>query len=68
MHEAESGLADMPTLGCRLDCVRHTIKLTVERRVKFTRAIRAALHRRTVSGIVLEVVLGHAFFVVRTIA
>ena len=62
MHETESGLAEMPTLGCKLDCVNHKTKLTVERRVKLTKAIRAVLRRRTVSGIVLEVVLGHATF------
>ena len=62
MHETESGLSEFTTLGCRLDCVKHKTKLTVARRVKVTKAIRAALRRRTLSGIVVEVLLGHATF------
>ena len=34
MHETESGLANMVTLGCRLDCIKHKTKLTVDRRKK----------------------------------
>ena len=62
MHETQAGSASMVTLGCRLDCVSHKTQLTVERRIKLAKALRAVLRRRTVSGIVLEVVLGHATF------
>ena len=62
MRQTESGLADMFTLGCKLDCVEHGTKLTPERRVKVTKAVRASLHRRALSGIVLEVLLGHSLF------
>ena len=59
LHEIESCASEMKTLGCRLDCVKHKTKLTVERRVKVTSAVRAVLRRRTVSGIVVEAILGH---------
>ena len=62
MHETQAGSASMVALGCRLDCVGHKTQLTVERRMKLAKALRAVLRRKTVSGIVLEVVLGHATF------
>ena len=62
MHETQAGSASMVRLGCRLDCVGHKTQLTVERRMKLAKALRAVLRRRTVSGIVFEVVLGHATF------
>ena len=60
MHEIEYCAAETKTLGCRLDCIKHRTKLTVERRLKVTKVIRAVLRRRTVSGICIAVILEHA--------
>ena len=62
LHEKSVGTDRQESLGTSLDCRRQVTALTVKRFWRLYKSISAILRRKKISGMCLEIVLGHCTF------
>ena len=62
VHETEVSSGKIQTLGIELDCEELVTRVTRARRSRLRSAIRGLLRRRTASGEMIQIIVGHATF------
>ena len=68
VHETEISSGKIQTLGVKLDCGQLVTRVTQARRSRLRAAIKGICRRRTVTGKMLQVVIGHCTFRARATA